>query len=54
MREKEIQENGKVFALSMILMNILIVFAVGGVLWLMQLFLVQIKELNLMLSAFRQ
>lgn len=54
MHEKEIQENGKVFALSMILMNILIVFAVGGIFGLVQLFLVQIEELNLMLSAFRK
>lgn len=53
MREKEIQEDGKVFALSMVLLNTLILFAVVGIFGLVQMFLTQINQLNAMLNGFR-
>jgi|APDOM4702015118_1054815.scaffolds.fasta_scaffold637523_1 ABC-type siderophore export system fused ATPase/permease subunit len=53
MKEKEIQENGKVFALSLVLFNMLILTAIGGVFWLVQVVLAQINQLNALLYGFR-
>jgi len=46
MFEKEIQESGKVFALSLVLMNIFILTAFGGLFWLIQIVLSQINQLT--------
>jgi hypothetical protein len=53
MREKEIQESGKVFALTAVLVISLILVSIGGVLWLVQMILMQISQLNAMLNGFR-
>ena len=53
MREEEIQENGKLFAISMILMNGLILTAIGGVFWLVQMILAQVSQLNALVYGFR-
>ena len=46
MREKEIQESGKILALTTVLMNGLILTAIGGLFWIVQLILAQANQLN--------
>ena len=46
MREKEIGESGKIFAMTLVLMNILIVTIIGGMFWLVQIIIMQISQLN--------
>ena len=46
MREKEIGESGKIFAMTLVLMNILIVTIIGGMFWLVQIIIMQINQLN--------
>lgn len=53
MREREIQESGKVLALTAVLMNSLILAAIGGVFWLVQIIVAQISQLNAMLYGFK-
>lgn len=53
MREKEIQESGKVLALTAVLMNGLILTAIGGVFWLVQMILAQVSQLNALIYGFR-
>lgn len=53
MREKEIQESGKVFALTAVLMISLILVSIGGVFWAVWMILIQISQLNAMLNEFR-
>jgi hypothetical protein len=51
--EKAPQESGSIFALTMLMMNVLLLTAVGGFFWLMQLFLSQSGELSLLIYQFR-
>jgi hypothetical protein len=51
--EKAPQESGSIFALTMLMMNVLLLTAVGGFFWLMQLFLSQSGKLSLLIYQFR-
>ena len=44
--ENEIGESGKIFAMTLVLMNILIVTIIGGMFWLVQIIIMQINQLN--------
>ena len=44
--ENEIQESSKIFAMTLVLMNILIVTIIGGMFWLVQIILMKINQLN--------
>ena len=46
MCETEVQESSKIFAMTLVLMNILIVTIIGGMFWLVQIILMQINQLN--------
>ena len=46
MIEKETPESGKIFALSLMLMNSLILTTIGGLFWIVQLILAQANQLN--------
>ena len=51
--DKNIQESGKIFALTAVLMNLLILTTVFGVFWLIQLILSQGNQLNAFIHGFR-
>ncbi|MBX7174246.1 MAG: hypothetical protein K1X72_24950 [Pyrinomonadaceae bacterium] len=53
MFEREEQESGKVFALSLFLMNVLILAAIVGIFWLLQIVLMQVYQISSLLYSFR-
>jgi hypothetical protein len=54
MSENEIRESGKIFALSMVLMNCLILTAMFSVFWLAQMILSQTNQFNALINGFIQ
>lgn len=53
MHEKEIQESGKVFALTMVLMNILILTMTVSIVWLIQIIVSQTGQMAGSINGFR-
>ena len=51
--ENNVRESGKIFALTAVLMNILILTIVFGMFWLVQSFISQSNQLNALLQGFR-